>query len=118
MTDPRTFGLTTRAAELLSVLRAFKVQHGRVPTYDEMAADLGVSAKSTVHRLLTQLEDRGLIRRLYHRRQSVELIEPRTITLPEDVVLSLRHAAREAGRTPEEHVAALVRSHCPSPSPF
>lgn len=118
MTDARTFGLTTRAVELLAVLRAFKAQHGRVPTYDEMAVDLGVSAKSTVHRLLTQLEDRGLIRRLYHRRQSVELIEPRTITLPEDVALSLRHAAREAGRTPEEHVAALVRSHCPSPSPF
>jgi SOS-response transcriptional repressor LexA len=118
MTDARTYGLTTRAVELLAVLRAFRAQHGRVPTYEEMAADLGVAAKSTVHRLITQLEARGLVRRLHCKRQSVELIEPRTITLPEDVAVSLRHAARAAGRTPEEHVAALVRHNCPSPSPF
>jgi SOS-response transcriptional repressor LexA len=118
MSDPRTYGLTTRAVELLAVIRAFRAQHGRVPTYEEMAADLGVAAKSTVHRLLTQLEARGIVRRLHHKRQSVELIEPRTITLPEDVAVQLRHAARSAGRTPEEHVAALVRHHCPSPSPF
>jgi SOS-response transcriptional repressor LexA len=62
MTDARTYGLTTRAVELLAVIRAFRAQHGRVPTYEEMAADLGVAAKSTVHRLITQLEERGLVR--------------------------------------------------------
>lgn len=118
MSDPRTYGMTTRAVELLAVIRAFRVQHGRVPTYQEMATDLGVAAKSTVHRLITQLEARGLVRRLHYAHQSIELIEPRTITLPEDVAVQLRHAARAAGRTPEEHVAALVRHHCPTPSPF
>lgn len=118
MTDARTYGLTLRAAELLAVIRAWKVQHGCAPTYDEMAAEMGMASRSSIHRLIGQLEYRGLVRRLHGKRQSVEVVQPRTITLPEDVALSLRHAAREAGRTPEEHVAALVRSHCPSPSPF
>lgn len=118
MPDACTFGLTTRAVELRAVIRAWIAEHGCAPTYDQMAAELGIASKGTVSRLLDQLEQRGAIRRAYFRRRSVELIEPCTITLPEEVLLSLRHAAREAGRTPEEHVAALVRRHCPSPSPF
>ncbi len=37
MTDPRTYGMTTRAVELLAVIRAWKAEHGVVPTYSEMA---------------------------------------------------------------------------------
>lgn len=118
MTDPRTYGLTTRAVELRAVIRAWISEHGCAPTYDQMAAELGITSKGCVSRLLDQLEQRGIIRRAYHRRQSVELIEPCTLTLSEDVAVALRHAARAAGCTPEEHVAALVRHHCPSPTPF
>jgi len=118
MTDARTYGLTTRATELLAVIREWRVLRGGTPTYDQMAAELGVRSKATVHRLVKQLAERGLVRRLPGRAQSVALVEPQTITLPEDVALQLRHAARDAGRTPAEHVAALVRHYCPMPSPF
>lgn len=118
MTDARTYGLTTRATELLAVIREWRVLHSGTPTYDQMAVELGVRSKATVHRLVKQLAERGLVRCLPGRHQSVALVEPQTITLPEDVALSLRHAARAAGRSPEEHVAALVRHHCPTPTPF
>lgn len=118
MTDARTYGLTTRATELLAVIREWRVVHGCTPTYEQMAAEIGLNSKSGIHRLVKQLAERGLVRCLPGRHQSVELIEPRTITLPEDVALSLRHAARAAGRTPEEHVAALLCKHSPSPGPF
>ena len=118
MSDPRAYGLTTRATELLAVIREWRTLHGATPTYDQMAAEVGLNSKSGVHRLVKQLVERGLVRCLPGRHQSVALIEPQTITLPEDVALSLRHAARAAGRSPEEHVAALVRHHCPTPSPF
>lgn len=118
MSDPRTFGLTTRARELLAVIREWRVLGHGTPTYAEMAAEVGLKSKGGVHRLIGQLEERGVVERLPGRHQSIRLVEPQTITLPEDVALSLRHAARAAGRSPEEHVAALVRHHCPTPSPF
>lgn len=117
MSDPRVYGLTTRATELLAVIREWRLLHGVMPTYRQMAAEVELNVTG-VHRLVAQLEERGLIRKLPRCRQSIALVEPQTITLPEDVALSLRHAARAAGRSPEEHVAALVRHHCPTPSPF
>lgn len=118
MTDPRIYSLTTRARELLAVIREWKIVHGGVPTYRQMAEAVGIASISGIHRIVKQLEERGLIRRLDNKWQTIALVEPQTITLPEDVALSLRHAARAAGRSPEEHVAALVRHHCPTPSPF
>ena len=118
MADPRVYGLTTRARELPAVIREWIIVRGVTPTYAELAEEVGLSSKSGVHRLVTQLEERGLVRRLPDKWQSLTLVEPRTITLPEDVAVQLRHAARAAGRTPEEHVAALVRHHCPARTPF
>ncbi|KAA0117858.1 hypothetical protein CIW48_27015 [Methylobacterium sp. P1-11] len=118
MTDARAYGLTTRARELLAVLREWILVRGVTPTYAELAEEVGLNSKSGVHRLISQLEARGLVRRLPDKWQSITLVEPHTIALPEDVAFALRHAARAAGRTPEEHVAALVRHHCPAPSPF
>lgn len=115
MTDPRTFGLTTRAVELLAVIREWKVLHGCVPTYREMAAAVEISV-SGVHRLVSQLEARGLVRRLHGKRQSLELIEPRTVMLPADLHSQVALIAATLGETADSLVADAVRAFLPSPT--
>ena len=116
MSDARTYGLTTRAAELLAVIRAWKVEHGHVPTYAEMATELGVASKSTVHRLLGQLEERGIVRRLFHKAQSVEVIELGSVMLPADLIARLGACAEAFGQTPDELAADAIRAFLPSPT--
>lgn len=119
MTDAGTYGLTTRARELLAVIREWKIVHGGVPTYRQMAEAVGIASISGIHRIVKQLEERGLIRRLDNKWQTIVLVEPSNISLPEDVALALRHAARAYGRSPDEHAAAVLRQHCQiTPSPF
>ena len=57
-------GLMPKQAELLAFLRQ-SLRPGRVcPSYDEMAAALGLKSKSGIHRLVDGLEKRGYVRRL------------------------------------------------------
>lgn len=66
--------LTPRQRECWAFLHAYSRQHGCAPTFEEIAAELNVASKSSVHRLLKGLEERGFIRRLRHRRRAIELI--------------------------------------------
>src|SRR5258708_8213994 len=50
------------------------------PTFSEICAHLNIGSKSTVHRFLARVEQRGYIRRLPNRNRAIELIkrpEPR-----------------------------------------
>lgn len=44
------------------------------PSVEEMRIHLGLRSKSPVHKILTQLEARGKIRRLPHRARAIEVI--------------------------------------------
>lgn len=49
---------------------------GRVPpSYLELQADLGLSSKSAVHRLLNTMKDRGLIEFEYGRHRSIRIVD-------------------------------------------
>ena len=48
--------------------------NGISPSFDEMRIGVGLRSKSGVHRLVTSLNERGYIRRLYHRARSIEVI--------------------------------------------
>lgn len=63
-------GLTTQQAELLSFLR-YRQSAGSTPSLDEMKTALGLASKSSIHRLLVALEERGYIHRDYHRARSL-----------------------------------------------
>jgi SOS-response transcriptional repressor LexA len=116
MTDPRTYGMTTRATELLAVIREWRVLHGGTPTYDQMAAELGVRSKATVHRLVKQLAERGLVRCLPGRHQSIALVEPQTITLPDDLYARLSACAKALGLTADQLAVEVILDVLPSPS--
>ena len=68
-------GLTEQQSNLLSFIRSFTAQHGFSPSFEQMAAAIGLASKGNIHRLLTILEERGRIRRMAHRSRSIEIIE-------------------------------------------
>lgn len=69
-------GLTPRQADCLAVIRAAIAERGVPPSYDGMAAALGIRSKSGVHRLVEALVVRGYVRRLPHLARSLSLVEP------------------------------------------
>lgn len=62
---------------LLRFIAGYQAAHGGVsPSLRECSIGMGIAgtSKSSVHRILTELEWRGLIRRLPHRERAIELL--------------------------------------------
>lgn len=70
--------LTKRQREILDYLQEFIQQHGYAPSLEEIGRRFGLSSLATVHKHLTNLEEKGFIRRLWNRSRSVELLSART----------------------------------------
>ena len=70
--------LTKRQREILDYLQEFIQQHGYAPSLEEVGRRFGLSSLATVHKHLTNLEEKGCIRRLWNRSRSVELLSART----------------------------------------
>lgn len=70
--------LTKRQREILDYLQEFIQRHGYAPSLEEVGRRFGLSSLATVHKHLTNLEEKGCIRRLWNRSRSVELLTART----------------------------------------
>ena len=66
--------LTKRQREILDYLSDFIEQHGYAPSLEEIGRRFGLSSLATVHKHLTNLQDKGFIRRAWNRSRSVELV--------------------------------------------
>ena len=69
--------LTKRQREILDFLNQFIEQHGYAPSLEEIGRRFGLSSLATVHKHLTNLQDKGFIRRAWNRSRSVELVPTR-----------------------------------------
>ena len=69
--------LTKRQREILDYLNDFIQQHGYAPSLEEIGRRFGLSSLATVHKHLTNLEEKGFIKRAWNRSRSVELIPTR-----------------------------------------
>ena len=69
--------MTRQQAATLDFLRAQIGATGVCPSYDEIKDHLGLATKSCVNRLVKQLEERRLIRRMPGRARSIEVIDLR-----------------------------------------
>jgi repressor LexA len=90
--------LTRRQREILDYLQEFIQQHGYAPSLEEIGRRFGLSSLATVHKHLSNLQEKGFIRRSWNRSRSVELLSARTgqravdlplletIAVPEDLV--------------------------------
>lgn len=91
-------GLTRRQADALAVIRARQERDGVSPSYAEIGSLIGCN-KSTVHRLIDGLENRGHIRRLPNAKRAVEIV-------PGGSLAALRDAWSAA--SPADHAAFLA----------
>ena len=69
--------LTKRQREILDYLNEFIAQHGYAPSLEEIGRRFGLSSLATVHKHLTNLQDKGCIKRAWNRSRSVELVPMR-----------------------------------------
>ena len=69
--------LSTREADTLCFIGLYAATNrGLMPTLSEIAEGVGIKGKAPVHRLLCELEARGLIRRLSRKPRAIELLVP------------------------------------------
>ncbi|HWQ00235.1 MAG TPA: transcriptional repressor LexA [Vicinamibacterales bacterium] len=66
--------LTKRQREILDFLNEFIQEHGYAPSLEEIGRRFGLSSLATVHKHLTNLQEKGFIRRAWNRSRSVELV--------------------------------------------
>ena len=69
--------LTKRQREILDYLNEFIQQHGYAPSLEEIGRKFALSSLATVHKHLTNLQEKGFIRRAWNRSRSVELLSSR-----------------------------------------
>jgi len=67
--------LTVKQRELLLLIDDRLKTGGISPSFDEMRDALGLKSKSGVHRLISALDERGLIRRLHNRARALEVLK-------------------------------------------
>jgi len=70
--------LTKRQREILDYLSEFITEHGYAPSLEEVGRRFSLSSLATVHKHLTNLQQKGFIRRTWNRSRSVELVPTRT----------------------------------------
>jgi repressor LexA len=66
--------LTRRQKEILDFLSRHIEKKGYAPTIEEIGEHFGLSSLATVHKHLTNLQDKGLIKRAWNRSRALELL--------------------------------------------
>jgi repressor LexA len=69
--------LTRRQKQVYDFISSFVDTHGYSPSFEEIAEGLGLSSLATVHKHITNLEQKELLRRDYNRSRSIDLLKPR-----------------------------------------
>jgi repressor LexA len=69
--------ITRRQYELYDFLSRFVNEKGYSPSYEEMKEAMGLSSLATVHKHVTNLQNKGLITRDYNRSRSIDVLPPK-----------------------------------------
>ncbi|HZR83843.1 MAG TPA: transcriptional repressor LexA [Candidatus Binatia bacterium] len=87
--------LTRRQKEMLDYLEQHIAEHGYAPTLDEIGRRFGLASLATVHKHLTNLEEKGVIRRRAGHSRALEVVQRNR---PSDAVDLPLLGAAAAGR--------------------
>ena len=85
--------LTKRQRQILDFLNEFIDKHGYAPSLEEVGQRFGLSSLATVHKHLTNLQEKGFIRRAWNKSRSVELVPTRLDSRALEIPLSGNVAA-------------------------
>ena len=69
--------LTRRQKQVYDFLAGFVEEHGYSPSFEEIGEGLGLSSLATVHKHVSNLEGKGLLKRDYNRSRSIDLVKPK-----------------------------------------
>ncbi|HLI77047.1 MAG TPA: transcriptional repressor LexA [Acidobacteriaceae bacterium] len=70
--------ITRRQKEVLDFLSGFTSRNGYSPSYEEIAAGLGLNSLATVHKHVTNLQSKGLLQRAHNRSRSIDVLPQRS----------------------------------------
>src|SRR3989440_9074966 len=69
--------ITKRQRELYDFLSRFVAENGYSPSYEEIKVGMGLSTLATVHKHVSNLENKQLLTRDYNRSRSIDLLPPK-----------------------------------------
>jgi repressor LexA len=70
--------ITRRQREVYDFLQNFIEEHGYSPSFEEIGAGLGLSSLATVHKHISNLQEKGLLKRDYNRSRSIDVVKIRS----------------------------------------
>ncbi len=101
---------TRRQKEILEQIRAFIAKYGYAPSLTELARRCGLRSVATVHKHVSLLQKRGLLRRRKGQRRGIELLSAASAGLALEVPLTGQIAAgRPIEAIGDERTVALPR---------
>lgn len=69
--------LTKRQREIYDYLSDFVSRNGYSPSFEEIGEAMGLSSLATVHKHISNLEEKGLLKRAYNRSRSIDVLSPK-----------------------------------------
>jgi len=99
--------ITKRQREVYDFIYEFVQKNGYSPSFEEIGNGLGLSSLATVHKHISNLEKKGLLKRDYNRSRSIDVLPVRGLfkrQAPKTVELSLPLMGRIAAGHPIEAV--------------
>jgi len=66
--------ITRRQRQVYDFIADFVQSHGYSPSFEEIGNGLGLSSLATVHKHISNLEEKGLLKRDYNRSRSIDLV--------------------------------------------
>lgn len=98
--------ITKRQREVYDFISGFVASKGYSPSFEEIGEALGLNSLATVHKHISNLESKGLLKRDYNRSRSIDVIPIRgkTKTVPPDVRYELPLVGRIAAGRPVEQM--------------
>ena len=70
--------ITRRQKEVIDFLSGFTSKNGYSPSYEEIASGLGLNSLATVHKHVTNLQNKGLLQRAHNRSRSIDVLPQRS----------------------------------------
>ena len=69
--------LTKRQRQIYDYIADFVSRNGYSPSFEEIGDGMGLSSLATVHKHISNLEKKGLLKRDYNRSRSIDVIPPK-----------------------------------------
>jgi repressor LexA len=70
--------VTRRQKEVLDFISSFVERNGYSPSFEEIARGLDLKSLATVHKHITNLQNKGALQRGHNRSRSIDVLPPRT----------------------------------------